>query len=148
MRHPTPLPCVPVARPGSLAPRPPPFARLRGVTTPEPAEPAHAQPSTRRPRIAYLSFSSGEFDARTARMARSSLAAGFEVVVYARRQAGLPAVEVRDGYLVLRAPWRWWMAIPGAATLRRRLPFGSPTSTSSASARSRSAAPTAAAVEQ
>jgi glycosyltransferase involved in cell wall biosynthesis len=82
-------------------------------------QPTGAVAGGRRPRIAYLSYSSGAFDARTARMARSALAAGFEVVVYARLQDGLPAVEEREGYRILRAPWSWWMAVPGLRRLLR-----------------------------
>lgn len=74
----------------------------------------------RPPRLAILSFSSGEFDARTARIARSAIGAGYEVVVYARLQHGLPAIEERDGYRVLRAPMDWWLAVPGLRTIRAR----------------------------
>ena len=79
------------------------------------------RPAGARPRIAYLSYSSGAFDARTARMARSAVEAGYEVVVYARLQDGLPAVEERDGYRVVRAPWQWWRAIPGVRSVVPRL---------------------------
>ncbi|MEO5965456.1 MAG: glycosyltransferase [Candidatus Limnocylindrales bacterium] len=75
--------------------------------------------AARRPRIAFLSYSSAAFDARTARMARSAVQAGFDVVVYARLQDGLPPVEQREGYRVLRAPWRWWLAFPGLRSLSR-----------------------------
>src|SRR5262245_29495890 len=68
---------------------------------------------SRRPRVAYLSFSSGEFDARTMRMARSAMAAGYDVTVYARWHPGLPPVEERDGYRLIRAPFDWELAIPG-----------------------------------
>lgn len=71
-------------------------------------------------RIAYLSYSSGEFDGRTLRMARSAIAAGHDVTVYARWQAGLPLVEERDGYRLIRAPWDWRMAIPGLRGRARR----------------------------
>ena len=85
-------------------------------------------------RIAYLSYSSGEFDGRTLRMARSAIAAGHEVTVYARWQAGLPLVEERDGYRLIRAPWDWRMAIPGlrgrarqrARAAAARMPRGLP----------------------
>ena len=76
-----------------------------------------AQPPGRRPRIAYLSFSSAEFDARTFRMARSAMDAGFEVVVYARWHRQTAAVEERDGYRIVRVPFNWKLAVPG---LRRR----------------------------
>ena len=64
------------------------------------------------PRIAYLSYSSGLFDARTFRMARWAVAAGFEVTVYARWEPGLPFVEERDGYRLVRAPWDWRQLLP------------------------------------
>lgn len=78
--------------------------------------------STRRPpRIAYLSFSSGEYDARTLRMARSAIAAGYEVAVYARWHPGLPPVEERDGYRLVRVPFDWQLAVPGLrGGVRRR----------------------------
>ena len=63
-------------------------------------------------RIAYLSYSSGEYDARSMRMARSALEAGFEVVMYARWEPGLARVEQREGYQLIRAPWDWQQAIP------------------------------------
>jgi glycosyltransferase involved in cell wall biosynthesis len=65
------------------------------------------------PRIAYLSYSSGEYDGRTQRMAETALAAGYEVIVYARWQRGLPLEEQRPGYRVVRIPvipelvWPW-----------------------------------------
>jgi hypothetical protein len=74
----------------------------------------------RPPRLAILSFSTGEFDARTARVARSAIGAGYDVVVYARLQHGLPAIEERDGYRVLRAPMHWWLLVPGLRTIRAR----------------------------
>jgi glycogen synthase len=66
----------------------------------------------RRPRIAYLSFSSGEYDARSFRMARSAIDAGYEVTIYARWHAGQPPVEEHDGYRLIRAPYSWRLAVP------------------------------------
>lgn len=78
-------------------------------------------PAQRRaPRIAYLSFSSGEYDARTMRMARSSIAAGYDVSVYSRWHPGLAAVEERDGYRLVRVPFDWQLAIPGLRGGARR----------------------------
>jgi glycosyltransferase involved in cell wall biosynthesis len=74
-------------------------------------------PTERRRRVAYLSYSSAEFDARTQRMARSAVAAGYEVVVYARWDEGLPLREEADGYRIVRVLSNWQLAIPG---LRRR----------------------------
>jgi glycosyltransferase involved in cell wall biosynthesis len=71
-------------------------------------------------RIAYLSYSSGEFDARSFRMARSAIEAGFEVVIYARWEPGLARVEEHDGYRVVRAPWDWRQAVPRLRRRRRR----------------------------
>jgi glycosyltransferase involved in cell wall biosynthesis len=72
------------------------------------------------PRIAYLSYSTGEFDARTFRMARSAVDAGYAVTVYARWHPGLAPVEERDGYRLVRASWDWRFAIPGLRWLARR----------------------------
>src|SRR3954451_5528273 len=65
-------------------------------------------------------------------MARTAINAGFDVVVYSRTQRGLPETERRDGYVVRRAPWRAWMAVPGVSRLlgyriRKRGPRGTPT---------------------
>ena len=96
----------------------------------------------RPPRLAILSYSSAEFDARSARIARSATRAGFDVVVYARLQDGLPAVEERDGYRVLRARWDWWLAVPGLRTLgRRRVSASRPPATTRGKVRSRRAQP-------
>lgn len=75
---------------------------------------------TARPRIAYLSFSTGEYDARTFRMARSAVAAGWDVTVYARWHRGLAPVEERDGYRLVRAPWDWRYKVPGLRLIARR----------------------------
>ena len=74
------------------------------------------KPAERR-RIAYLSYSTAEFDARTQRMARSAVAAGYEAIVYARWEPGLPLEEEADGYRIVRVASNWRMAVPG---LRRR----------------------------
>jgi glycosyltransferase involved in cell wall biosynthesis len=79
----------------------------------------HGGPSA-RPRIAYLSFSSGEYDARTFRMARSAIDAGWDVTVYARWHRGLAPVEERDGYRIIRAPRDWRYIIPGLRRIARR----------------------------
>jgi glycosyltransferase involved in cell wall biosynthesis len=71
----------------------------------------------RRRRVAYLSYSSAEFDARTQRMARSAVAAGYDVVVYARWERGLPLRDEVDGYRIVRVLSNWQLAVPG---LRRR----------------------------
>ena len=64
-------------------------------------------------RIAYLSYSSGEWDARTQRMARTAVDAGYDVTVYARWESGLPLEEDRGGYRVVRVPTVEDLAIPG-----------------------------------
>ena len=64
-------------------------------------------------RIAYLSYSSAEWDARTQRMARTAVEAGYDVTVYARWESGLPLEEERDGYRVVRVPTVEDLAIPG-----------------------------------
>ena len=74
------------------------------------------------PRIAYLTYSSGEYDGRTQRMARTALAAGYDVIVYARWQQGLPLEESGPGYRVVRLPAVPDLAIPWRrARGRRRL---------------------------
>ncbi len=81
-----------------------------------------AHDATRRPRIAYISYSTGIYDARTFRMAGAALRAGYDVTVYARWEAGLPVVEERDGYRLVRAPVEWRLAVPGLrGAARRRL---------------------------
>jgi glycosyltransferase involved in cell wall biosynthesis len=71
-------------------------------------------PGRERPiRIAYLTFGTGEYDARTLRMARTAMAAGYEAVVYARWYPGLPVREERDGLRIVRAPFDWRLAVPG-----------------------------------
>ena len=71
-------------------------------------------------RIAYVSFSTGEFDSRTERMARSVLDAGYDVVSYARWEPGLPLIEQRDGYQLIRVPVDTRLAIPGLRGRARR----------------------------
>ena len=85
-------------------------------------DPALTPPETagRRPRIAYLSFSTGEYDARTFRMARSALDAGYDVVMYSRWHAGQPPVEELDGYRLVRAPFSWRLIVPGLRGPARR----------------------------
>ena len=61
--------------------------------------------SGRRLRIAYLSYSSGLYDARTFRMARWAAERGLDVTIYARWEPGLPLVEEHAGYRLVRAPW-------------------------------------------
>ena len=80
------------------------------------------EPNAHRPRVAFVSYSTGQFDSRTERMARSARDAGYEPVVYARWEPGLPIREIRDGYPVIRVPVATSMAIPGlAGRARRRL---------------------------
>jgi glycogen synthase len=72
------------------------------------------------PRIAYLSYSTAEFDGRTRRMARTAVAAGYDVVVYARWQPGIPMEEDGLGYRVIRVPAVPDLAIPWRRSLGRR----------------------------
>ncbi len=73
-----------------------------------------------RPRIAYLSYSTGEYDARTFRMAKSAVEAGWDVTVYARWHRGLAPIEQRDGYRLVRAPREWRYLVPGLRRVARR----------------------------
>ena len=75
---------------------------------------------TARPRIAYLSYSTGQFDARTHRMARSAIDAGYDVTVYARWEPGLPLTEDRSGYRMIRVPSDWRLGVPGLRARARR----------------------------
>lgn len=74
----------------------------------------------RRPRIAYLTYSTGQFDSRTQRMATSSIAAGYDVVVYARWEPGLPLESSGPGYRIVRVPVVPRLAIPGLRRAGRR----------------------------
>ncbi len=71
-------------------------------------------------RIAYLTYSTAEYDGRTQRMARTALAEGYEVVVYARWQPGLPFEEQASGYTIKRVPALLELAIPGRRGRGRR----------------------------
>jgi glycogen(starch) synthase len=73
-----------------------------------------------RPRIAYLSYSTGEFDSRTRRMATSAQSAGYEVIVYARWEPGLPLEDASSGIRLVRVPAHLALAIPGLRWLGRR----------------------------
>ena len=46
-------------------------------------------------------------------MARSAAAAGYEAIVYARWEPGLPLEEEADGYRIVRVASNWRMAVPG-----------------------------------
>ncbi len=69
-----------------------------------------AEPATRR--LAILSHSNGEYDARSFRVARSAVAAGYTVTLYARWAPGLPVEEARDGYRIVRVDSTWRLAMP------------------------------------
>ena len=110
-----------------------------GATGPTVSE--HQREPGARPRIAYLSYSTGEFDARTFRMARSAVEAGWDVTVYARWHRGLAPIEQRDGYRLVRAPREWRYLVPGLrgiarrryrAAMARTQPAGSATATTTA----------------
>lgn len=78
---------------------------------------APAGPTTAGRRVAYLTFGTGLYDARTLRMARTARAAGYDVRIYARWYPGLPPTEERDGFTIVRVPSNWKLAVP---FLRRR----------------------------
>ena len=73
-----------------------------------------------RPRLAILSYSSAEFDARTQRIARSAVEAGWQVTVYARAEAGLPDLVDAGGYRIVRVATDIRLAIPGLRRSGRR----------------------------
>lgn len=74
----------------------------------------------KRRRIAYLSYSTAQFDSRTQRMARSALEAGYKVVVYARWEPGVPLESEGPGYRIVRVPIVPELAIPGLRGRGRR----------------------------
>jgi glycosyltransferase involved in cell wall biosynthesis len=78
------------------------------------------QTIARRSRIAYLSYSTAEFDSRTRRMAASARAAGYEAIVYARWEPGLPLETDISGVRLVRVPTDLLLAIPGLRRLGRR----------------------------
>ena len=91
------------------------------MTVPPTPQAAAARAESGRPRIAFLTYSTGLFDSRTHRMARSAAEAGYGVVIYARWEPGLRFREEVEGFPVVRAPADWRFAFPltrGAA--RRR----------------------------
>ncbi len=79
-----------------------------------------AAPPPRGPRISYLSYSTGRFDSRTQRMAGSAIERGYEVVVYARWEPGLPLVSHEAGFRIVRVPVVTELAIPGLRGRGRR----------------------------
>lgn len=85
-------------------------------------QPIPSAPSAPRatPRLAILSYSSAEFDARTQRIARSAVDAGWHVTVYARAQRGLPDVVEAPGYRIVRVATDINLAIPGLRGRGRR----------------------------
>lgn len=76
--------------------------------------------TARRPRIAYVTYSTGQFNSRTHRMAASAVERGYDVVVHARWEPGLPLESDAAGYRVLRTPAITQLAIPGLRALGRR----------------------------
>jgi glycosyltransferase involved in cell wall biosynthesis len=76
--------------------------------------------TARRPRIAYVTYSTGQFDSRTHRMAASAVERGYDVVVHARWEPGLALESEAAGYRVLRTPAITQLAIPGLRALGRR----------------------------
>jgi glycosyltransferase involved in cell wall biosynthesis len=71
-------------------------------------------------RLAILSYSNGRFDARSRRIARSAVAAGYEPIVYARWEPGLPFEEDLDGLRLVRVPILLRMTLPGLRGSGRR----------------------------
>ena len=84
--------------------------------------------SPRRLRIGILSFSSAQFDSRSLRIARSAVACGHEVTIYARWEPGLPREETADGYRIVRRPSPLGLLLPWrrAQRIEGRDGFGAP----------------------
>jgi glycosyltransferase involved in cell wall biosynthesis len=78
------------------------------------------RPATNPLRIAYLSYSNAQFDSRSHRMARSPVASGDQVTIYARWEPGLPLTESIGGYRVVRVPLDLRLIIPGLRGGARR----------------------------
>lgn len=74
----------------------------------------------RKPTIAYLSYSTGEFDARTFRMAESAMDAGYRVRVYSRWHPGQLPREDRGDYELIRVPFDWRLGVPFLRESARR----------------------------
>lgn len=72
------------------------------------------------PRLAFLSYSNGRFDARTRRIARSAATLGYTSVAYARWEPGLAFEEEVEGLRIVRVPIVLRMAIPGFRAAGRR----------------------------
>ena len=84
--------------------------------------------SPRRLRIGILSFSSAQFDSRSLRIARSAVACGHEVTIYARWEPGLAREETADGYRIVRRPSPLGLLLPWrrARRIEGRDGFGAP----------------------
>jgi glycosyltransferase involved in cell wall biosynthesis len=78
------------------------------------------RPATDPRRIAYLSYSNARFDSRSHRMARSAVAAGDQVTIYARWEPGLPVEEHIAGYRLVRVPMDLRLLVPGLRGGARR----------------------------
>jgi glycosyltransferase involved in cell wall biosynthesis len=76
--------------------------------------------SPERRRIAYLTYSTGTFDSRTERMAETAVARGYDVIVYARWEPGVPLESEGRGYRIVRVPAVPELAIPGLRGRGRR----------------------------
>lgn len=98
-----------------------------GRSTP-PAVGAIGSPDSSGRTLAILSYSSGQFDARSMRIARSAVARGWEVSIYCRLEPGLPDVELHEGYRVIRVPADPRLAVPGLRRWARRRARPSPAS--------------------
>lgn len=72
------------------------------------------------PRLAILSYSSGEFDGRSFRIAASAIAAGYSVTMYSRWRSGQALHEDREGYTLHRVAHSWLLGIPGLRGWARR----------------------------
>jgi len=73
-----------------------------------------------RPRIAFLSYSTAEFDSRTQRIASSSIEAGYDVIVYARRLRDSALVSAGPGYHIIRVSSPWQFLVPGLRSFARK----------------------------
>jgi glycosyltransferase involved in cell wall biosynthesis len=73
-----------------------------------------------QPRIGYLTYGSGVYDARVQRMARTARDAGCHVTIYARWYPGLTVEDAVDGIRLVRAPFDWKLAVPGLRRSARR----------------------------
>lgn len=80
----------------------------RAAATPGDGLPARQDPwdaVKSKPRVLMLTYGTHENDSRVDRAAKTLAEMGYEVVLLAKHRFGLPVVDRRDGYAILRSQW-------------------------------------------